>query len=119
MLSFYKCVYHHIYNVDTHERVSAKHLYELLDKGVEFNYTFRPTGESLKETLVKKYNNKKKRNKLHEIFDKSVYGPDTPLAEAKYYKCNSCKRETTNRFKCNDCWNKVDVHYEGDFVYHG
>lgn len=119
MLSFYKSDYHHIYNTETYKRVSRKYLYELLDKGVDFKYVHKITGEDLKETLIKKHENRKKRETLHSIFDDSVYGPDTPLNVVKYYKCNSCDKETTNRFKCGDCWNKVDVNYEDGFVYHG
>jgi hypothetical protein len=117
MLRYYKVAALHIYNTDTHERTNLKQLFRLLDDGVDFEIIYKPTGESIKDNILKKYETRKKHSKLSDKVDKTMYGPDTPLNEVKYFSCNECNKLTTNRFKCSECWNGVNDNYEDEFVY--
>ena len=117
MLQYYKVAALHIYNANTHERTNLKRLFKLIDNNIDFEIIFKPTGESIKDNIIKKYETRKKRSTLSNSIDKEVYGPSEPLNGVKYFSCNECNKLTTNRFKCGECWNKVKDNYEDEFIY--
>jgi hypothetical protein len=117
MLRYYKVAALHIYNTDTHKRTNLKKLFKLLDDGVDFEIVYKPTGEDIKPSIIKKYEVRKKRTQLVGNVDRDKYGPDTPLNEVKYFSCNECNTLTTNRFKCSECWGSVNDNYEGELLY--
>ena len=118
MHRFHKVKAKHIYNSDTGVRTNLKHLFSLIENKEDFSIVYRPTGEDIKDQVIKIYLSRKKNSTLSANVDKGKYGPDKPLSETKFYRCQNCDCITKNRFKCTKCWEKVQDMDEGDFIYH-
>lgn len=96
--------------------VKMGHLCDLISKHVKFQLLEAYTLRDITEEAMVKYN--KNKFKMGMAKKGEEYGPETPLFEAKYYACNTCKELTTNRFKCPSCWSAANANDEGDFLYH-
>ena len=108
------------YKIVTQEKkksVTIKYILDLVAKEIPFSLVDAKTGEDLTQEMIRRYANRS-LGKNEQILDPKIYGPDKPLNVVKYYKCGECKKPTTNRYKCTECWDSCKENTDIDFIYH-
>lgn len=108
------------YKIVTEEKkksVTTKYIHSLIERNIPFSLVDAKTKEDLTEEMIRIHVNRG-RGKNDQILDPKIYGPDKPLNAVKYYSCNDCKAPTTNRFKCESCWDNCKENTDVDFIYH-
>lgn len=116
MLKFIRYSSGKIVTVEKKKAVTVRHLLDLVKDGVVFEVLDLKTHTNMYDEMVRRYANRS-LGKNDQILDPDIYGPDKPLNDVKFYKCNGCKKQTTNRFKCTECWDMVSDNYEDELLY--